>query len=112
MDLVCESINGVMVIIPAGPQLDASTADEFKDAITPILDANQQVLVDLSRLDFVDSSGLGAFLICLRHAQAQGGDMKLCSMLPQVRQLFELVRLHRLFHIFDTQDAALKTFES
>lgn len=110
MDLLCEPIKGVMVVVPAGPQLDASTAGEFQQAMAPVLEAHSQILVDLSRLDFVDSSGLGAFLACLRHVQAQGGELKLCGLLPQVRALFELVRMHRLFHIFDTQEAALGTF--
>ncbi|MGE3538388.1 MAG: STAS domain-containing protein [Candidatus Tectimicrobiota bacterium] len=112
MDVLCEPVNGVMVVVPAGPQLDASTAAEFQQAMTPVLEAHTQVLVDLSRLDFVDSSGLGVFLACLRHIQGQGGELKLCGLLPPVRALFELVRMHRLFHIFDTQEAALNTFKT
>ena len=110
MDVRCEPVNDVMVVVPAGPLLDASTAGEFQQAMTPVLEAHSQILVDLSRLSFVDSSGLGVFLTCLRHVQSQGGELKLCGLLPPVRALFELVRMHRLFHIFDTQEAALGTF--
>ena len=44
-----------------------------------------------------------------RHAK--GGDLKLCNILPSVRTLFELVRMHRLFHIFDTPEAAIRAFQ-
>jgi sigma-B regulation protein RsbU (phosphoserine phosphatase) len=111
MELMCESIGDVMVVVLAGAQLDASTAEEFKRDIMPVLEAHPQAVFDLSRLTFVDSSGLGAFLSCLRHVQAQGGDLKLCGLTPPVRALFELVRLHRIFHIFDTPEAAIRAFQ-
>ena len=111
MDLMCEHIGEVTVVVLAGAQLDASTAAEFKSDIAPVLEAHAQVVFDLSQLAFVDSSGLGALLSCLRHLHAKGGDLKLCSILPPVRALFELVRLHRLFHIFDTPEAAIRAFQ-
>jgi anti-anti-sigma factor len=111
MDLMCECIGDVMVVVLAGAQLDASTAEEFKRDITPVLEAHTQVVFDLSQLTFVDSSGLGAFLSCLRHVQAKGGDLKLCCLSPPVRAVFELVRMHRIFHIFDTREAAIRVFQ-
>jgi anti-sigma B factor antagonist len=111
MELMCESIGDVMVVILAGAQLDASTAEEFKRDITPVLETHTQVVFDLSQLGFVDSSGLGAFLSCLRQVHAQGGDLKLCGLSQPIRALFELVRMHRIFHIFDTQEAAVRAFQ-
>ena len=111
MELLCMPIGGVMVVVLAGAQLDTSTAAEFKCDIAPVLEAHAQVVFDLSRLEFVDSSGLGAFLSCLRQVHARGGDLKLCAIAPQVRVLFELVRMHRIFHICDTQEAAIRAFQ-
>ncbi len=112
MELMCEHLGEVTVVVLAGAQLDASTTAEFKSDIAPVLEAHAQVVFDLSQLAFVDSSGLGALLSCLRHVHAKGGDLKLCRILPPVRALFELVRLHRLFHIFDTPEAAIRAFQS
>src|SRR5215471_15465297 len=103
MELMCERIGDVTVVVLTGAQLDASTAAEFKHSVAPVLEAHSQIVFDLSRLGFVDSSGLGALLSCLRHLHAKGGDLKLCSMSKSVRALFDLVRMHRIFHIFDTQ---------
>ena len=108
---MCECIGDVIVVVLAGAQLDASTAEEFKRDITPVLEAHTQVVFDLSQLGFVYSSGLGAFLSCLRHVHARGGDLKLCSLPQPIRALFELVRMHRIFHIFDTQAAAIRAFQ-
>jgi len=110
MDLMCEHMAGVLVVALLGAQLDASTAAEFKSDMVPVLEAHTQVVFDLSRLEFVDSSGLGAFLACLRQLHARGGDLKLCSLSSPVRALFELVRMHRLFDIFETPEAAVRAF--
>jgi anti-sigma B factor antagonist len=67
--------------------------------------------VDLSHLRFVDSSGLGAMLSCLRQLNATGGDLKLCGMSKAVRAVFELVRMHRIFDIYDTRELAVSAFQ-
>jgi anti-sigma B factor antagonist len=112
MELMCERHGEVTVVVLAGPQLDASTAAEFKHDIAPVLDAHTQVVFDLRRLEFVDSSGLGALLSCLRQVHPRGGDLKLCGIAKPVRALFELVRMHKIFHMFDTQEEAILAFRS
>ena len=91
-------------------ELDASNAGEFKRDIAPVLQANTKLVLDLSRLRFVDSSGLGAMLSCLRQLSAKSGDLKLCGMSKQVRGLFELVRMHRIFDIYGTKEEAVHAF--
>ena len=77
-----------------------------------MLEANTKLVFDLSRLRFMDSSGLGAFISCLRKLNAKGGDVKLCSMSKQVRAVFELVHMHRIFDIFGTREEAVQAFQA
>ncbi len=102
MEIAFDVRDGVAVAAVPVDELDASNAGEFKRDIAPVLQANAKLVLDLSRLRFVDSSGLGAMLSCLRQLSAKSGDLKLCGMSKQVRALFELVRMHR---IFDIQEA-------
>jgi anti-sigma B factor antagonist len=67
--------------------------------------------VDMSQLDFVDSSALGAFITCLRRAKSAGGDIKMFSMTKSVRVIFELVRFHRIIDIFNDREEAVKAFQ-
>ncbi len=108
MELAVETINNMTVAVVPMDELDASNVAEFKSAIAPILQAHAELVLDLSRLRFVDSSGLGAILSCLRQLSAKGGDLKLCGMTKQVRAVFELVRMHRIFDIYATQQEALR----
>jgi anti-sigma B factor antagonist len=111
MELAIEKIGDVAVSAVPVEELDAGNAGEFKREIAPLLEANAKVVLDLTRLRFVDSSGLGAFISCLRKLNAKGGDLKLSGMSKQVRAVFELVRMHRVFDILATKEDAVRAFE-
>ncbi len=98
-----------IVTIP-GKSLDSGNSREFKAEIAPVLEAHRKLVFDLSQLSFVDSSGLGAILSCLRQANAGGGDLKLCGLSKPVRALFELVRMHRIFDILNSREEAIRAF--
>ena len=97
---------GVLVAID-GEHLDAGNAAAFKALIKPCLDQNALVVVDMSRLRFVDSSGLGAMLSCLRHMNNKQGQLMLFALSKPVRSLFELVRMHRIFAIYNDLSEAM-----
>ena len=92
-----EMENGIAVVAFSQDSLDASNTKVFRDAIQPILESNNSVLLDLHALQFVDSSGLGALLSCLRAVNDKGGTLALCNMSKPVRTLFELVRMFRIY---------------
>ena len=110
MEIAAERQNGVTVATIPVEALDAGNADEFKRDVGPVLQSSTQVVLDLSRLRFVDSSGLGAMLSCLRQLTAKHGDLKLCGMSKQVRTLFEVVRMHRIFDIYTSPEEAVRAF--
>src|SRR5512138_1703202 len=111
MQLAVEQVGDVAIAAIPVEELDASNAAEFKRDMAPVLDAHANLVLDLSRLRFVDSSGLGAFISCLRKLNARGGDLKLSGMSKQVRAVFELVRMHRVFDILPTRQEAVRAFE-
>ena len=112
MEIAVDKMGDVAVAELPVEELDASNAGEFKRDIAPVLEANTKLVFDLSRLRFMDSSGLGAFISCLRKLNAKGGDVKLCGMSKQVRAVFELVRMHRIFDIFGTREEAVQAFQA
>jgi anti-sigma B factor antagonist len=112
MEIAVDKMGDVAIAELPVEELDASNAGELKRDIAPLLEAHRKLVIDLGRLRFVDSSGLGAFISCLRKLNAKGGDLKLCGMSKQVRAVFELVRMHRIFDIFGTREEALRAFQS
>jgi anti-sigma B factor antagonist len=103
-----QAAQGAIVIIRSD-NLDAGNAKAFKDGLHPMLEGHQTVLLDMSALSFVDSSGLGALLSCLRVMNNKNGQLKLFAMAKPVQALFELVRMHRIFSIYNTREEALAT---
>ncbi len=110
MEIASDTMGDVGIAAVPVEELDASNAGELKRDIAPVLEANTKLVLDLSRLRFVDSSGLGTFISCLRKLNAKGGDLKLCGMSKQVRAVFELVRMHRIFEIYETKEEAVGAF--
>ncbi len=109
MNIDTELVEGVVVAHLKADALDASNAKEFKAKLAPFITPGASLVFDLSSLTFVDSSGLGALLSCLRQLNASGGSLKLCGMVRPVRALFELVRMHRVFEIFNSQEEAIRS---
>ncbi|MDA3800199.1 MAG: STAS domain-containing protein [Kiritimatiellae bacterium] len=103
--------NDVKVILVNSSSLDASNIADFKSLVIPELEGEEQVVLDLGKLEFVDSSGLGAFLSCMRKVTGSGGVFKLAALNSTVRSLFELVRMHRVIEIYNTVDEAMASFK-
>ena len=87
--------------------LDAGNVVEFKNDIAPILDKCDFVIFDMNRVNFIDSSGIGAILSCLRKLHNQGGGLSMFGVRDQVLQLFKLVRIDRIIDIYPTREEAL-----
>ena len=110
MQLSTENVENVTIVLVPGETLDASNAKDFKSIVAPLLIPGAKIVFDLARLKFVDSSGLGAMLSCLRQLNGMGGDLKLCALAKPIRALFELVRMHRVFEIFNAREDAVRSF--
>ncbi len=110
MEIVQEQVNGVDVLRLEG-RLDASSSKEIKDRISDLA-KNKRVnlVVDMAGINFIDSSGLGSLVASLRSVNKLGGDIRIASLQDQVRAIFELTRLHRIFEIFDDSLTAAKSF--
>lgn len=104
--------NDVLIITPEGDSLDATDALMFKTKVFDLVSRNDHVKVifNLGDLQFIDSSGLGAFLSILRTINSQGGMLKLAGLNKQIRTMFELVSMHKIFEIYPTIEDALNSF--
>ncbi len=110
MEVLVEKKENLAVVKVTGRALDAGNAPGFKEKMAAVIEENSHVVLDVSSLEFLDSSGLGVILSCLRKLTAKGGDMKLCGMTKPVRALFELVRMHRIIEVYNTQEEAENAF--
>ncbi|HTP66527.1 MAG TPA: STAS domain-containing protein [Geobacteraceae bacterium] len=111
MNLKIEKKNDVLVINVKEERLDAHNSGELKSEMQKQFEEGRKnILVDLKDVRFIDSSGLGALVSGFKNAISHQGNLKLSSLQPQVKSMFELTRLHRVFEIFASASEALENF--
>ena len=112
MMLTEERREHVLIVRVDEKRVDASKAPAFKQGITERIDAgHQQLVLDLSRVEFVDSSGLGAIVSCLKRLGPKGS-LAVAGAKGSVQRLFTLTRMDRVFPLHDTVDAAVDSLST
>jgi anti-sigma B factor antagonist len=112
MALLVETFGDVAVASLHAEQLDVGNADDFRGDMEPVLRDHRHLVLDLGRVQFVDSRGCGAILSCLKKVSESGGDLKLCGITRPVRTVFDLIRLHKICEIYDTKEQAVASFRT
>jgi anti-sigma B factor antagonist len=107
MNLQTSTEQQVLVILPSEDFLDASNVKAFREGMLPLLQQNKKVLLDMSGLRFVDSAGVGALISCLRVSGEAEADFRLSGLSRPVRALFDLMRMHKVFHIHNDKAEAI-----
>ncbi len=86
-------------------RLDASIADRFKSDMKMLIDDGAvRVVLDFRRIDFMDSTGLGALIGCIKHMRGRGVIEIACPK-KQVRKALEMTRLDKIFPLRDRMPA-------
>ena len=88
------------------------TVIDFKTYLFDLIKNNKEtkVVIDLSNVEFADSSFLGAIVSGLKKITAVKGDIKIIGLQSPVRAMFELTRLYKVFEIFDNKDDVLNSY--
>lgn len=88
--------------------LDAFSEPTFRKVISKYIDEGpSNIILDLSKIDFVDSSGLGALVQLVKKAQTSEGSLQIVSN-PRVTQTVKLVRLEKFLSLQANVDAAIE----
>ena len=97
------------VILALSGKLDATSAKTFEDKILSLINSGvQRLVVDLSQLEYVSSSGLRVFLVAAKRLQPTDGKFALCGMQDHIRQLFDLAGLSSILSIYGSRAEAVK----
>jgi anti-sigma B factor antagonist len=96
-------------VLAVSGEIHALTAPELNQHLTDTIAAGKtNVVIDLDRLEFIDSTGLGVLLTALRRIHRKQGHMTLVCRNPTVLRLFVVTRLDATFEIVPTRDEALE----
>lgn len=108
MNLSIEQRGSAVLLAVHEERLDAHNSSELKAQMLKLFEEGKNhLVVDLQAVRFVDSSGLGALVSGFKNASSRNGSLKLSGLQLQVKSMFELTRLHRVFEIYNDVDEAL-----
>lgn len=100
----------VRIVEPEGI-LDGTKTDLFRQEINESVEAGANiVLVDFSNVTFMDSSGLGALVLSLKTVRSANAQLYVCSINEQIKMLFELTSMDRVFEIFVNREEFERKF--
>lgn len=103
--------NGTATIVAPKGDLDMAVADTMRRSLMDLVDRKQaRIIVDLGRVSYVDSSGLGALVASMKHARSAGGDIKLCALQDDVRAIFEMTRLIKVMETYGSRQEAVESW--
>lgn len=106
MEVITEERETCTLVRVVATRLDVAVAQPFKAKLEAIPVDKRNIVLDLSEVPFVDSTGLGALLSFLRKIAQANGRLRLSGLCEQVSAMFMLVRMNKVFDLYDTADQA------
>lgn len=85
-------------------EIDLYTAPLLRGELADAVVAGGRTVVDMSRVEFCDSTGLGVLLSALKQARGNGGELELAAPQPAVRRILQITGLDEVFTIHDSAD--------
>ncbi len=106
--IIKEAANGPVQVISLDGFLDGHTFGDLEKRLETLLAAGRvRLVIELSKLTYIASSGVGVFINFLSQTRDQGGNLQLVSPTPNVREIFSLLGLESLFVIHATLDQGI-----
>ncbi len=108
MQIIQKEKNDILVCWING-EINIDTVYQLKDAFQAILDSDKdKVILNFEKVNYIDSLGMSSLAGFAKKLSVKGGELVLCSLSPKLGSIFHIVKLGKVFRIFDTEDDALK----
>jgi len=100
-----------IIILDITGEIDLYNAPEIKDIINKLIEEQKyNVIINLEKVSYIDSSGIGALISSLSNLKKYQGGLKIINVYASVRKVFELTKLTSFFEIFDAEEDAVGSF--
>lgn len=110
MEIKVRDSDGVVILDIQG-EIDLYNAPEIKKSIKDQTDANKKnIIINLEKVSYIDSSGIGVLISSLSQLRKIGGGLKITNVFASVKKVFELTKLTSFFDIYENEEAAKKSF--
>ena len=95
-------------VLPLEGDIDLHVSPAVTESLNAMIRKKpERIVIDLSRVSYIDSAGVAALILAMQEVEAYGGKFLLAGLQETLRLIFETSRLERIFQIFPDVDAAL-----
>lgn len=96
-------------VLEIGGEIDLHSAPDLRNELHRLTESKApRLVVDLTEVTFIDSTGIGVLVGGLRRAREKGGSLAFCAAQPRVRRVFEITGLLRALPLHNTRDEAMR----
>ncbi len=111
MEMREEPLGSILRVVVSG-RLTADCAENFKRFMDERLGHNNRIVLDLSEMEYIDSTGLCAIVYALQRISDSSGALKLAALQSKPRVVFDITKAYKIFDIYDTVEAARAAIEN
>lgn len=105
---ITEADRDPWVVLHLAGELDMATSPRLRqDVVALVAKGRRFLVVDLTEVDFVDSTGLGVLVGAMKRVRVHDGELHVVVASDRLRQLFEVTRLVRAFALFESVEEAI-----
>ncbi len=105
---VTHRIEDDVVVMEIIGRLSAENVETLRSAFLELFNSYRHFVFDLAKMEYLDSTGLGAIVFCLKSCNEFKGTLKLASLVDKTRMIFEITKAYRIFDIYDSVPAAIE----
>lgn len=110
MHLEVKQEKGILLVKPLEKSIEAANCKDFKSKIIELLDeGDKNLILNLSEVEFMDSTGLGSMISILKVLANAEGQLLICEARAPVARVFDLTRLNKVFQLFPNEKEALNS---
>ena len=111
MEISQREKDGITILDIQG-EIDLYNAPEIKDIIQKLIEAQKyNVIINLEKVSYIDSSGIGALISSMSNLKKYQGGLKIINVYASVKKVFELTKLTSFFEIYESEGEALAKFK-
>jgi anti-sigma B factor antagonist len=106
------SSDGVTIYsFESGSKLTGANSDTIKETLAKhFAKPADKIIIDLGNISFIDSSGFAILLSTLRRSKVNSGKFRICNIPPRTMNTFKLLRLDKVFEIYNSKEECIKSF--
>jgi anti-sigma B factor antagonist len=111
MPVKTEMKDGLMICRVEG-DINLNTAAGIKKEFAGFLEQKpSRVIINFSKVAYIDSSGLGMLVEILKRVKGYGGSLKLTDLSAKIKSMFEIIQFNKIFDIMDNEEGAIAAFK-